>query len=101
MPLAERFDQRDLARQVIGGVRRDAVQFREQLRRDPLRLGMRHAVHHAVPGPFDLPFDRREDGLPLKPLQQKRHRCAMVGCGETAGDWRRSSRIVDDQVRAA
>ena len=77
----ERLDQCDLARQVIGGVRRDAVQLREQLGRDLLRLGMRHAVHHAVPGGFD----RREDWLRLEPVEQKSHRRAVVGRGKAAG----------------
>ena len=81
MPAPERLDQRDLARQVIGGIRRDAVQFGEQLRRDPLRLGMRHAVHHAVPGGFD----RREDWLRLKPVEQNSQRRAVVGRGKAAG----------------
>jgi hypothetical protein len=34
MPLAERLDSPDLGRQVLEVIRRDAVQFREQLRRD-------------------------------------------------------------------
>ena len=84
MPLAERLDQLDLARQVIGVIRRDAVQFREQLRRDPLRFGMLHAVHHAV----SHGLDRREDRLRLEPVQQNTHRRAVVGGGKAAGDLR-------------
>ena len=88
MPLPERLDQPDLARQVIGGIRRDAVQLREQLRRDPLRLGMLHAVHHAV----SHGFDRREDRLRLEPVQQNTHRGAVVGGGKAPRDLRCSAR---------
>ena len=84
MALPERLDQPDLARQVLGVIRRDAVQFREQLRRDPLRFGMRHAVHHAV----SHGLDRREDRLRLEPVQQNAHRRAVVGGGKAAGDLR-------------
>jgi hypothetical protein len=65
MPAPERLDQRDLARQVIGGIRRDAVQLGEQVGRDPLRFGMLHAVHDAMSDGFD----RREDRLRLEPVQ--------------------------------
>jgi hypothetical protein len=51
---------------VIRGIWRDAAQFREQLRRDALRLGVFHAVHDAVA----RSFDRREGRLRLKPFQQ-------------------------------
>jgi len=96
MPLPERLDQPDLAGQMIGGIRRAAVQLREQLRRDPLRFGMLHAMHHAV----SRRFDRRKDRLRLEPVQQKTHRRAVVG-GKAAGALWFSSRIVDDQIRAA
>ena len=97
MPPLERLDQPDLAWQVIGIIRRDPVQFREQLRRDPLRFGMLHAVDYAVSHSFYQPEDR----LRLKPVEQKFHRRAVVGSGQAAGDLRFSSRIFDGQIRAA
>ena len=97
MPTPERLDQSDLARQVIGGVRRDAVQFGEQLGRDPLWLGMLHAVHHAV----SCGADRREDRLRLEPLEQETHRSTVIAGGKAAGAGRCSSGVVDDQIRAA
>ena len=68
-------DEPNFARQVIGVIRRDAAQFREQLRRDPLRFGMLHAVHDAM----SHGFDRREDRLRLEPVEQKCDRRAVVG----------------------
>jgi len=97
MPPPERLDQLDLARQVIGVVRRDAAQFREQPRRDPFRRRMPHAVHHAVAhGP-----DRREDRLLLQPAQQEIHRRAVVGGGHADGRPRLSRRLAGGQIRAA
>ena len=65
MALAERLDQLDLERQMIRVIRRDAVQFIEQLRRDPLRFAMRHPMHHAV----SHGFDRSEHRLRFEPIQ--------------------------------
>ena len=65
MPPQKRLDEPDLSRQVIGIIRRNPVQLREQPRRDSLRFGMLHAVHHAV----TRSFDRRKDRLRLKPVQ--------------------------------
>src|SRR5437763_285767 len=92
-----RLNQPDLSRQVIGVIRHDAVQFREQLRCDPLRFRMLHSLHYTV----SCSADRREDRLRLKPVQQKTHRRAVVGGSEAAGRLRFSSRILDDQSRAA
>ena len=48
MPLAERLDQFNLARQMIRVVRPEAMQFIQQFLGDHLRLGVFHAVDHAV-----------------------------------------------------
>ena len=60
-------------------VRRDASQFREQLRGDDLRFGMLHAVHDAM---TDGP-DRGKRRLGLEPAEQKGHGCVMVAASET------------------
>ena len=57
--------QLDLERQMLRVIRRDAVQFIEQLRCDPLRFAMRHAMHH----PVSHGFDRSEHLLRLEPIQ--------------------------------
>ena len=65
MALAECLDQLDLERQMVRVIRRDAVQFIEQLRRDPLRFAMRHPMHH----PVSHGFDRSEHRLRFEPIQ--------------------------------
>ena len=65
MALAERLYQLDFKRQVLWVIRRDAVQFSEQLRRDPLRFGMLHPMHHAL----SHGFDRSEHLLRFEPIQ--------------------------------
>ncbi len=67
MPLAKRFDQFDLAGQMFGIERCNAMQFLEQLRRDQLRRGVLHAVHDAMTDRFH----RIEIGLCLDPFDQK------------------------------
>jgi hypothetical protein len=46
--LAERLDQLDLAWQMIRCIRRCAMQFVEHVRRDWLRLGVRHPMDDTV-----------------------------------------------------
>jgi hypothetical protein len=53
MTLAERLDQFNLAGQMIRVVRADAMQFVQQFRGDEFRLGMLHAVNHAMADGFD------------------------------------------------
>ena len=53
MAAAERLDQRDFARQMLGIKRGETMQLSEQRPRDPLRLGMFHAMDHAVTRGFD------------------------------------------------
>ena len=65
MALAECLYQLDLKRQMIRVIRRDAAQFIEQLRRDPLRFAMRHPVHD----PVSHGFDRSEHPLRFEPIQ--------------------------------
>ena len=96
MPQAERGDQLDFSRQVIGVIRCDPAQFREQPRRDSLRFGMLHAVHDAVTDGLD----RRGDRLRLEPVQQKTHRRAVVSRGKVPKDLQFSRRIADDQIGA-
>jgi hypothetical protein len=54
-------------------------------------------MHHAV----SRRIDRREDRVRLKPVQQKTHRCAVIGGVKAAGGLRFFSRIIDDQIRVA
>ena len=53
MALEECLYQLDLKRQMIRVIRRDAAQFIEQFRRDPLQFAMRHAVHDPVSHGFE------------------------------------------------
>ena len=55
------------------------------------------AVHAAV----SRGFDRREERLCFKPIQQKFPRRAVIGCGKAPEGRRFSGQIVDDQIRAA
>jgi hypothetical protein len=96
MALPERLDQLDVTRQVIGAIGRNAAQFREQFRRDPLGFGTRHAVHDAASrGP-----DRREYRLRFEPVQKKPCGFAVIGGGKSARTLF-SSRIGDGQSCAA
>src|SRR5450432_2512012 len=97
MTLLERLDQRDLARQVLGVIRRNAAQFREQLRRDALRGGMLHAMHDAMP----YRLDQREGRECLEQVQQEIRCRTMVGGSKAARGLRFCSWIVDDQIRTA
>ena len=65
MALAECLYQLDLERQMVRVIRRDAMQFIEQLRRDALRFAMRHPMHH----PVSHGFDRSEHRLRFEPIQ--------------------------------
>ena len=65
MALGECLYQLDLQRQMLRVIRRDAVQFVEQLRRDPLRLAMRHPMHN----PVSHRFDRSEHLLRFEPIE--------------------------------
>ena len=96
MTAAERLYQPDLLRQVVGVIGRDAAQFRQEPRRDPLRLGMPHAVDHAVARGLDRPEGR----LRLEPVDQEIHGLAAVGCAK-AGDPRLSIGTTGSQARAA
>ena len=96
-PSTKRFDQSDLAWQVIRVVWCDAPQFREERWRDALGFVVRHAVHHAV---SDGP-DRREDRLRFQPTVDRAHGRAVRGCRQAAGPQRLPHPIVDDDVRAA
>ena len=93
MSLTEGLDQADFARQMIRIVRRDAVQFREQLRRDQLWFRMMHAMHHTV----SHRLDRGEDRLLSKPSQQKLHSSAVVGGSEAMDKRSRCRRIINQQ----
>ena len=44
----QRFNEFDLARQVLGIERCNAAQLRQQRPRHALGLGVQHAMHHAV-----------------------------------------------------
>ena len=96
VPAHEGLDESHLARQVIGVIRRETPQFFEQCRRHSLRLRMLQTVDDAV----SHRLDRREDRLRLEPLEQKIDPRAVVG-GIEAAALRCSSRIADDQIRAA
>ena len=65
MALAECLYQFDLKRQMVWIVRRDSVQFIEQLWRDPLRFAMRHSMDHAM----SHGFDRSKYLLRFEPIQ--------------------------------
>jgi hypothetical protein len=65
MALAECLHQLDLERQMLRVRRLDSVQLIQQLGRDPLRLAMRHSVHHPVPDRFD----GSEERLGFEPIQ--------------------------------
>ena len=75
MALAERLDQFNLAWQMIGVIRHDAMQFIEQFRREPLRIGMGHAMHY----PMAHGFDRREARLQFEPVNQTIRRRPVIG----------------------
>ena len=87
LPPQERLDQGNLARQMIGRVGRDPVQFRQQRRCDRLGFKMLHAVHDAV----SRGCDRREDRLRLQPVQQRSYGRAVVGRGQRARSLRGSA----------
>ena len=97
MTLAERLDQFDLAGQMIRVVRRDAMQFIHQLRRDLFRLGMRHAMHHSV----SHGLDRSEGLLRFEPINQETRGRFVIGGGEAATGLRLSIRVVKRQIRPA
>ncbi len=78
--LAERLDQLYFAGQMIGVVRTEAMQFGEQFRGDPLRLGMLQTMHHAVAHGAD----GSEIRLLLEPINQEFCRRLMIGGGEAA-----------------
>ena len=67
VPLAERLNQFNLARQMLRVVRADAMQFGQQFPGDNFRLGMFHPVNHAM----SHAFDRFEINLPFKPVDQE------------------------------
>ena len=88
MTLSERFDHFNLPRQMIGVIRRDTMQFINQFRRDLLRLGMRHAMHHSV----SHGFDRSEGLLRFEPINQETRCRFVIGGGEAANGLRLSIR---------
>jgi hypothetical protein len=73
------------------------MKFGEQLRRDPLRLGMLHPVHHAVPHRRD----RCEDGLRLEPTDEKAHGRPMIRSDNATRDGQLLPQIVSAQICAA
>jgi hypothetical protein len=65
MALAQCLQQLDLQRQMLRVEWHDALQFIEQLRRNPLRLGMRQPMYQPMADGFDL----SENLLRFEPVQ--------------------------------
>jgi hypothetical protein len=84
MSLPEGLDQLNLARQMIGIVGGEAVQFAKQCWGDNLRLIMLHALDHAMADPTD----HFEIGLLFEPIDQEGDRGwsdpRRRGCGSGA-----------------
>ena len=78
-------------------VSRNAVQFREQFRRNLLRFGMFHPLNYAV----SSGFDGRKDRLRFKPIQQKTYSCTVIGGSKRKCDLRFTRQTVCDHIRAA
>src|ERR1019366_1363167 len=96
MALAERLYQLDLERQMLRVVRRDAMQFLEQLRSDPLRLRMPHAVYHAVSRRLHCGGDARL----FEPVDQHTRGAAMVAGFDPTTLRSCAGRVVDGERRA-
>ena len=80
MTPAKRFDQLNLARQMIRVERADAMQFIQQFLGDQLGRGMLHAVDH----PVSHCLHRSEADLFFEPVEEQSRRRPVVGGSDVA-----------------